>query len=234
MGTLETAFQLKSCADFVLASQAEAPIAGVWPWKEFMASLVDGQSSLDIGTELAKSLADFMKQDRNRGGFADVPYSLFDLSVCPGVIEPLKELVHALESARTEPDRLGGCLSALEAARIGSPDNPESPGDPALIDLPTTLEKLAALAPDPVAQPARKLATLLPKLVPFSFTLLRKHKGVSLYYKPTKQDDLEVSFLQAADRNEEKKDADQYRRLALCKDSDWGRFALNPLSRTRV
>jgi cysteine peptidase C11 family protein len=232
MGTLETAFQLKSCADFVIASQAEAPIAGVWPWKTFMASLGDGRSSLDIGTELAKSLADFMKQDRNRGGFADVPYSLFDLSVSPGVVEPLKALVHALESARNDPGRLKKCSDALEEARIGTSNNPKSPGDPALIDVRTTLEKLVELAPDPVAQPSRTLAMLLKKLVPFSFTLLGQHRGVSLYYKPTKQGDLNASVLEAADPREAKKDADQYRRLALCKDSDWGRFALDPLSKT--
>jgi hypothetical protein len=230
MCTLETAFQLKSCADFVLASQAEAPIAGVWPWNRFMASLVDGQSSLDIGMELGRRLADFLKQDGNRGPFADVPYSLLDLSVSRGLVEPLKELVSALDSARTEPHRLERCSHALEAARIGFPDSHESPGDPALIDVPTTCANLEALAPDPVAQPAKKLAMLLATLVPFSFTLLGQHRGVSLYYKPTTESDLDRSFIQATDPQEEKEDAAQYRRLALCKDSDWGRFALDPLS----
>ena len=230
MGTLETAFQLKSSADFVLASQAEAPIDGVWPWDRFLASLVRGQSSLDIGMALGKHLTDFLKKDGNRGPFADVPYSLLDLRASSELVEPLKELVRALEGARTEPRRLARCSNALETARIGFPDSHESPGDPALIDVHTTCSNLQALAPDPVAEPAEKVAMLLPALVPFSFTLLGQHRGVSLYYKPTTDDDLDRSFIQAADPRDAKQDAAQYRRLALCKASDWGRFALDPLS----
>lgn len=230
MCTLETAFQLRSCADFVLASQAEAPIAGVWPWDQFMSALVANKPSADIGKEIGKRLTDFLKQDGNRRPFADVPYSLLDLSVAPRLVEPLKRLVHALEDARTDKSRHKACSAALEAGRIGFPDDHQTPGDPALIDVPTICARLQALSPDPVAEHATRLAALLPSLVPFNFTLLGQHKGVSLYYKPTTERDLDRSFIQSTDPPEEKRDAANYVRLALCKASEWGRFAIDPLS----
>jgi hypothetical protein len=230
MGTLETAFQLKSCADFLLASQAEAPIAGVWPWDQFMSALVAGGTSLDVGKELSIRLTTFLRQVKNRRPLADVPYALLDLSVAPRLVETLKRLVHALEGARPNDLRRIACSKALEAARIGSPMNHSAPGDPSLIDVVTFCANLEALAPDPVAQPAKQLADVLRTLVRFSFTLLGGHKGVSLYYRPVTADDRETSFIEARDPEEGRKDRAQYRKLALCEESEWGRFALDPLS----
>jgi len=230
MCTLETAFQLKSCADFVLASQAEAPILGVWPWEQFMAALVGGGESLDIGRELGRRLTNFLSQKDNREPFADVPYSLLDLSVARQLAGPLKELVRALDSARGDENRRVRCATALERARVGFPDDVQAPGDPALIDVLTTCDNLAALSSDSVSGPANELRDLLTRLVPFSFTLLGRHRGVSLYYKPTTQEHLDRSFIQATDPQEEKTDAAHYQRLALCKESNWGRFAVDPLS----
>jgi len=230
MSTLETAFQLQSSADFVLASQAEAPIAGVWPWDQFMAALDPDSSSLDVGKELARRLTNFLKQDGNRGPFADVPYALLDLSAAPRLIDPLTALVHELERARSDDQRRKACAKVLEGARIGSANSTDSPGDPALIDVATICSGLQALSPDPVGVAAKRLADVLPILVQFSFTLLGHQKGVALYYQPFTARDRKRSVLEAPDPDEAKRDHAQYEKLGLCQQAEWGRFALNPLS----
>jgi hypothetical protein len=230
MSTLETAFQLQSSADFVIASQAEAPIAGVWPWDQFMAALTPEGSSPDVAKELAKRLTNFLKQDGNRGPLADVPFALLDLSAAPRLIDPLKALVHELERARSDDQRQKACAKVLEGARVGFADSAESPGDPALIDVATICTGLQALSPDPVGAAAKQLADVLPTLVQFSFTLLGRQKGVALYYKPFTTSDRKRSFLEAPDPDEAKRDHAQYEKLGLCQKAEWGRFALNPLS----
>ena len=40
--TLETAYQLRDAGQFMLASQSIVPIAGVWPWRTFLATLKPG------------------------------------------------------------------------------------------------------------------------------------------------------------------------------------------------
>ena len=177
MSTLETAFQLQSCADFLLASQAEAPIAGIWPWDEFMAALLDGGSSLDVGRALGVRLTTFLSQARNREPFADVPYALLDLSAAPRLVDPLKRLVHELQGTRGIDARRRACAGALEVARIGTPTNHKLPGDPSLIDVATICANLQALSPDLVAKPAGDLSAVLEELVPFSFTLLGPYKA---------------------------------------------------------
>jgi hypothetical protein len=229
MSTLETAFQLKSCAEFVLASQAEAPIAGVWPWDQFMEALVAGGPSLNVGKDLGRRLSTFLSKAENRQPFADVPYALLDLSVASRLIDPLKGLVQALEGSRKESVRRTACARALEKARFGSPIDHGSPGDPSLIDVATICANLRALSPDPVAEAAKELAALLPTLVPLSITL-GPFTGVSLYYRPATDEDRKVSFIEAADPDEGKKDRDHYQLLALCRESEWGRFAIDPLS----
>jgi hypothetical protein len=230
MSTLETAVQLKSCADFLLASQAEAPIAGVWPWDRFMGALSADASSLDVATELAGRLTHFLKQDGNRGPFADVPYAVLDLSAASRLIDPLRSLARELESSRADDRRRIACANALERSRIGSPKTPRSPGDPALIDVATVCSNLEALSPDPVAEPATRLAAVLPKLVPFAFTLLGRHKGVALYYRPATKRDRDRSFIEAADPEDIRQDGLQYQKLALCAQSEWAHFALDPLA----
>jgi len=230
MSTLETAFQLRTCADFLIASQAEAPIDGVWPWDQFMASLTPNGSSAEIGNQIAETLTEFLAKDGNRGPFADVPYALLDLSVAPGLLKPLTELVRELERARADHQRRRQCAEVLESARVGTTETPLTPGDPALIDVATICEKLQTLRADPVADAARGLAAVLPGLVRFSFTLLGRQKGVALYYKPTTKDDMKASVLEAEDAEDAKLDHDQYRKLALCQQSEWGAFALDPLS----
>ena len=79
MSTLETACQLHGKADYMIATQTVAPIAGVWPWLNFMSALMPGASSAAVAESLVMQLAHFLDVEKNRHPFADVPYSLLDL-----------------------------------------------------------------------------------------------------------------------------------------------------------
>ena len=68
MNTLETAYQLRRVADYMVASQAEAPIAGVWPWVNFLSSLMPGAASADVARAIALQLARFLDEKEHRGG----------------------------------------------------------------------------------------------------------------------------------------------------------------------
>ena len=124
MNTLETAYQLRRAAEFMLASQSVVPVAGVWPWLQFMTALMPSAVSGDVGRALAVQLAHFLDEPSNRGPFEDVPYSLIDLDEAETIVKPLKALVNALDAARADAKRSAACAKALEGARIGYPDDP--------------------------------------------------------------------------------------------------------------
>jgi len=231
MNTLETAYQLKDATEFMIATQSLAPIAGVWPWLNFMAALVPGAESVDVGKAIALQLAHFLDEPGNRDPFADVPYSLLDLGAADAFAEPLKALVEALDAARDDPKRSRACAKALEGARVGYPDDRSKPGDPALLDVPTMCDNLQALAGDPVSAPASALGDALrSRLVRWHHAQKQNYRGTSLYYKPVKPKDVERSYLQAEDAEVAAADAAHYKTLALCQATGWHKIALNPLS----
>ena len=230
MSTLETACQLHGAADYMIATQTVAPIAGVWPWVNFMGTLLARAPSSAVAESLVTQLAHFLDDEKNRHPFADVPYSLMDLSKAREVIAPLKALTDALEATRPVPARSAACARAIDAARIGAPSTPKNPGDPALLDVMTLCQGLQALEGDAVAAPARALGEVVrKKLITKHFTRTGKHQGVSIYCKPTNAKDLELSFIQAGDGVDEARDAEHYKKLALSEATGWHRIALNPL-----
>jgi len=230
MSTLETACQLHGAADYMIATQTVAPIAGVWPWVNFMGTLLARAPSSAVAESLVTQLAHFLDVEKNRHPFADVPYSLLDLSKADAVTKPLKALTDALDAARAEPKRATACGRAIDASRIGAPSTPHDPGDPALLDVLTLCSGLQALEGDPVAGPARALGEVVQKkLVMKHYSRTGKHHGVSLYCKPTKARHLELSFIQAGDPDGVAKDAEYYKKLALSEATGWHRIALNPL-----
>ena len=201
MNTLETAFQLRGIGEFMIASQSVAPIAGIWPWLNFMTALMPSAESGEVARALAIQLARFLDEPANRGPFADVPIALLDLGETGGVIEPLKALADALDEARRDPARCRACANALEAARVGYPSDPSNPGDPALLDVPTMCDNLEQLGSDPVAGPARALGDLVRnRLVRWHHSQMGRYQGTSIYYKPVTAKDLERSYIQAGIR----------------------------------
>ena len=231
MNTLETAYQLRGVAEFMIASQSVAPIAGIWPWLNFMAALMPGAASVDVARALAMQLARFLDDPPNRGPFADVPIALLDLRTAQEVVAPLKALVAALEEARHDRRRRTACAKALEGARVGYPDDPSNPGDPALLDVPTMCDKLARVDAEAVAVPARILGEAVRnRLVSWHHSQKKRYQGTSIYYKPVKPRDLERSYIQAETEEDAENDSSYYKRLALNEATGWHRIALNPLT----
>jgi hypothetical protein len=231
MNTLETAYQLRDSAEFMIATQALAPVSGVWPWLNFMATLAPSAATIDAATALAVQLAHFLNEPKNRAPFATVPYSLVDLSASAALVDPLKTLVDALSAAREDPKRSRACARALEAARVGYPDDYENPGDPALIDAPTMCDALEAITGDPVSAAARALGDVVrDRLVRWRHDQKGVYRGTSLYYKPLKRADITRSHLQAADAGIAAADAAYYEALDLSRATGWNRIALNPLA----
>ena len=227
MNTLEAAYQFRGVAEFMIASQSEVPIAGIWPWPSLMSALMPSATSADQAQAFAKGLGRFLDDQDNRGKFADAPISLIDLSAADAIAAPLKGLVDALEAARSDPRRRTMCAHALEGARVGYPDKPSQPGDPALLDVPTMCDNLQKLDPDPVAVPAKALGEVVRKrLVRWHHTQKDRYQGTSIYYQPVTADDIKRSCIYDEALAEE--DTASYKQLALSVATGWDRLALNP------
>jgi hypothetical protein len=230
MNCLEAAYQLRGAAEFIVATQALAPATGTWPWPAFMEGLTPDASPYSAGLTVAKALAAYLDDPANRSHFGTVPYSLLDLGAMDGIATRLAALSDALEAARLDPARARACGRALEAARVGAPDDAKVPGDPALLDVPTMCGRLAALKGDPVAAPAIALGRDVgSRLVRWHHSQTRDHLGTSVFYKPVRPEDLKRSYLQAEDETVARDDAESYRALALSKATGWHRIALHPL-----
>jgi hypothetical protein len=229
VNTLETAYQLKDAAKFMIASQSVVPIAGVWPWETFMSGLFPGAEPGDVAQSIVRQLSLFLRAPENRTPFADVPYTLIDLAAAPAVAKPLKALANALDAARDSRACASACSRALEAARVGFPDDPRNPGDPALLDVPTLCDGLQRLTRYPaVSGPARALGEVVAKrLVKWHSSRHGLHRGAALFYKPTTRHQVKHSHLY--DEDNAAKDARNYRRLALSQATGWDRIALRPL-----
>ena len=230
MNTLETAYQIRHVAEFMIASQAEAPIAGIWPWKGFLAGLTPSANSGDVAQNLAMQLGDFLDDPEHRGVLADVPIALIDLGAVGAIAQPLKALADALEEARPNPQRRAACAAALEGARKGH-NLPKAPGDPSLLDVLTMCGNLIALDPDPVAAPAKALdGVVRSQVVRWHHAQDKGFQGTAIYYRPVSPEAVEQSNIYS--EADAEGDATYYKQLALNQDTGWDRIALNPLTAT--
>jgi len=229
VNTLETAYQLKDAAKFMIASQSVVPIAGVWPWDTFLTGLFEGAAPRDVAHSIARQLALFLKTPANRTPYVDVPYTLIDLGAARAVAAPLKALANALDAAREVKACASACSRALEASRVGFPDDPRNPGDPALLDVPTLCDKLARLTRYPaISGPARALGEVVgTRLVRWHSSRHGVHRGVALFYQPVTGEHVRRSHIYG--EATAVKDARNYRRLALSQATGWDRIALRPL-----
>lgn len=229
VNTLETAYQMKDAAEFMIASQSIVPIAGVWPWETFLTALLPGADSGDVAQSIARQLALFLRDPANRKPFADVPCTLIDLGAAEAIGKPLKALARALEASRDQKARASACSRALESARVGFPDRPSQPGDPALLDVRTMCDNLGKLTRFPeVTGPARALREGVERrLVKWHSSQHDRHRGIALFYKPVKKRHFDRShiFNEATSESDDR----HYRQLALSKDTGWDRIALRPL-----
>jgi hypothetical protein len=230
MDTLEAAFELHGAVRFMIATQAQAPILGVWPWLNLLAALTPSVDSADAARSLALQMEDFFSHKSGLGALHVVPCALIDIESAQQVARPLKRLVVALNKARQDTARRRACGKALERARLGQNLGYSRPGDPAVLDVPTMCRNLQELNDDLVGPPARALGDVVQNRVITSFHVSRgPFRGLGLYYKPTTRRDLEASFVQADDERDRRSDERYYRSLALSRATGWDQIALNPL-----
>ncbi len=232
MSTLETAFEFRDVAPFLVASQSLVPIAGIWPWTDLVRELRPETESGEAALMLAKQLGLFLDVPENRAPFADAPVSVLETDATRQVAGPLKALANALEDARRDEKQRVACAGALDGARVGLDADHDNPGDPGLLDVPRMCDNLARLGISSVAGPAVALREVVTtKLVRFLNKQKNRYRGISIYYKPVKPEDIAMSVMQIDDVEETRKDAEAYKKLALNTATGWDRLALNPLTR---
>jgi hypothetical protein len=225
--TLEIAYQLRGVARFVLATQAEAPVAGTWPWFDIMPTFMKSAQSVDVATAIETQLAAYFRQNENRGKkpgrrISDVPYAVLDIDATKEIIRPLTALATALDASRKDPVRCRAYAEALEEARVGSLGTLRRPGDAALLDIPTMCDNLQKTG-DPIATLARNLRdSVKDRIVKTHHSQKGRYRGISIYYKPVTKRDRGRSFLQMIDDK-------YYKSLALSRATGWHRIALKPL-----
>jgi len=229
MNTLETAYQCRGVAEFMIASQSLVPVSGIWPWASLMSALMPSASSADQALAFAKGLGRFLDDAPNRHPFHDAPISLLDLGAAHAIVEPLKNLVDALEEARRDVRQSAACARALENSRVGYPHERSGPGDPSLLDVPTMCQHLQATGITRVEAAAKRLGEVVStRLVRWHHAQQQAHRGTGLYYKPVTRHDKDHSCIYDEEFFED--DAANYRQLALSVATGWDRIALDPLT----
>jgi hypothetical protein len=229
VNTLEVAYELRNVAEFMIASQSLVPIAGIWPWGYFMDALMPSASTADQAAALAKGLGRFLEVKENRRPFSDAPISLLDLGQADSVADKLKAVVEAIQAARSDPQQCATIAEQFEASRCGYPNDHKQPGDPSLIDLPGLCDRLAATTVPGLADVSQALGEAVARFIKCHHTQGDVYRGVSLFYKPVKPEDLEASYLVSGNPAEAQADVAYYKTLALCARTGWDQLALNPL-----
>ena len=118
MSSLETAYELKDAATYLIASPDIVPIEG-WPYTRMFEQLARQPEAKLAAKAVVKELHQHYKVAANRHGRAAVPFTLIDTSKLSEVSEPLRAIATKLtaETARGnggEPFR-----KALTSTRAG-------------------------------------------------------------------------------------------------------------------
>ncbi|MGN0072177.1 MAG: clostripain-related cysteine peptidase [Atopobiaceae bacterium] len=96
MGTVETAYALEPCADYLIASEEYEPGEG-WSWTGFLRELEDNPSTSSV--ELGKRAIDDYYAVYKDEDYTDVTLSLVDLREVPNVYESMSSFLASAESA---------------------------------------------------------------------------------------------------------------------------------------
>ncbi len=165
MSTLETAYELKDAATYLIGSPDIVPIEG-WPYARMFEQLARQPEAKQAARALVKELEQYYKVEANRHGRAAVPFTLMDTSKLSEVSEPLRAIATKLtaETAR------GSGGEPFRKALTGS-----AKADPALVDVNTLCQKLKRHG---LKQPAEHLETALASMT------LSDDRSVSLFCFP--------------------------------------------------
>jgi hypothetical protein len=165
MSTLETAYELKDAASYLIGSPDIVPIEG-WPYARMFEQLARQSEARLAAKALVRELEQHYKVEANRHGRTTVPFTLMETARLSEVTEPLRAIAAKLtaETAR------GNGGEPFRKALTGS-----TSADPALVDVPTLCRKLKRHG---LKQPAEQLEAALDSLT------LSDDKRVSLFCFP--------------------------------------------------
>lgn len=223
MGNLETVYELRNGAKYIIASQAEVPIHGGWPWADLMTSMKAPDlrdAALGCTERMRKYFANPKNRTSSRGTFADVPWSLLGVDAVNEIVEPFLALTGSLSGAWTNESLRKTYAPKLEDARIGGSDDHTDPGDRALIDVTKMCAELQQLHGD-IASHAEQVNRVLRNIICLPFDADQKFGGVSLYYSTE-----EATHTGTQDPS---CDVVYYRNLGFCTATQWSDIALRPL-----
>jgi hypothetical protein len=220
LSNLETAYQLQDCARVMVASQARLPARG-WPYDGLFNELRSGNDIERIARRLTRQLANFYADTQpNR----DVPVTSLRLNVARELRSPLGALVEELRSLRSTSVTQweNTARTALRRAAVV--------GDSALPDVVSFCRHLRS--PDgPYRRRLSETAQALEHVVNRQLVLSHYSKtsgfnGVGVFYRSA--DAIARSQSIVADVT----DLAEYRRLALCQDTNWNEIAIERAPQT--
>jgi len=178
MSTLETAYELKDAASYVIASPDIVPVEG-WPYDRMFEQLTRQADAKLAAKALVKELEQYYKVEANRHGRTEVPFTLMDTSKLGDVSEPLRAIATKLAAATSRGKGGEPFRKALTSS---------AKADPALLDVGTLCQKIKRHG---LKQPAEQLETALATLT------LSDDNGVSLFCFPFAKKDQSRSIVAA-------------------------------------
>lgn len=132
MSTLETAYELKDAATYLIGSPDIVPIEG-WPYARMFEQLARQPEAKTAARALVKELEQYYKVEANRHGRTAVPFTLMDTSKLSDVSEPLRAIATKL-TAETGRGNGGEPFRKLLTS--------SAKADPALVDVNTLCSKI--------------------------------------------------------------------------------------------
>src|SRR5262245_51414570 len=151
MSTLETAYELKDAATYLIASPGIVPVEG-WPYAKMLEQLAATRDPKTAAQNVTNELHAYYADAKNRGHRKEVPFTLLDTSQLTGISDPLHALAAQLDARTTN----GNGRHAIRKAVASAAD-----ADPALIDVETLCRKLKAYQ---MRKPAEQLEAATKRL----------------------------------------------------------------------
>jgi hypothetical protein len=152
MSTLETAYELKDAASYLVASPGIVPVEG-WPYAKMLERLASTRDSKTAAQHVVTELHAYYANPKHRPGRKEVPFTLLDTSQLTAVNEPLRAFASQLDKGTAH----GNGSDAVRKAVASAAD-----ADPALIDVDAMCQKLKA---HQMREPARRLEGAIKKVV---------------------------------------------------------------------
>jgi cysteine peptidase C11 family protein len=151
MSTLETAYELKDAAAYLIASPGIVPVEG-WPYSKMLEQLAATRDPAIAARKVVGELHTYYADPKNRPHRKEVPFALLDTSQVPAVSEPLRAVAARLDAGTSNSN--GGNLRKAVASAADA--------DPALIDVERLCRTLKARR---MREPAERLEAAIKKLV---------------------------------------------------------------------